>query len=121
MTRVPVFIYCQICHSSPCSSDVVEVFIKVEVNYTEKLMTSILDETAHHHIQIIGPPTLPAAAFLMFRVGKFQPGPSYAESTKAAQGDPEAVAGGNQQAPPSSSPRPWPMTAASKVISPLCV
>lgn len=78
MKTVSVFIYCQICHSSPHSSDVVEMFIKPEVNCTEKLMTSILDETAHHHIQIIRPPTLPAAAFLMFCAGKFQPGTSYA-------------------------------------------
>lgn len=100
VTTVPVFIYCQICHSSPRSRDVVEMFIKLQVNRTEKLMTSILDETAHHHIQIIGPPTLPAAAFLTFCVGKFQPGTSYVESAKAAQGDREAVAGGNEQALP---------------------
>lgn len=95
MTTVPVFIYCQICHSSPRSRDVVEMFIKLQVNCTEKLMTSILDETAHHHSQRNGPPPLPAAAFPMFCVGKFQPGTSYAGSAKAAQGDREAVAGGN--------------------------
>lgn len=118
---VPVCIYCQICHRSPRSSDVVEMFIKLEVNCTEKLMTSILDETAHHRIQIIGPPTLPTVAFLMFCVGKFQPGTSYTESAKAAQGHQEAVAGGNEQAPPSASPSAWPMTAASNVISPVCL
>lgn len=102
-------------------SDVVETFIKLEANHTEKPMISILDETSHHHIQITGPSTLPTAAFLMFCVGKFQPGTFYAESTKAGPGDQEAVARGNKDWPSKRFAQCLARDSCPAKWSPLCV
>lgn len=54
-------------------------------------MLSIIhfNETSHHHIQMSGPPTLPAA-FLCFSpvlCGEFQPGPVCGETASAGKGD----------------------------------
>lgn len=96
MKKVPISISCAIRPSSPCSLNTMEMFIKLEVTCTENSTIPILDETSHHHIQIIGPLTPRAAP----AVGRFPPGAPYVESSKAGKRDEEDVAGQNKPRQP---------------------
>lgn len=66
-------------------TDTVDMLIKLEVNCTAKPMIPLLEQTSHHHIQIIGPPTPPIAIVLVFCMGQFQPGSHVEERANAGQ------------------------------------